>query len=44
MEKVKKLIEYFKITDSHSYCSIFDDFINNYAPKPLDKNIEKNDD
>ena len=46
MEKVKKLIEYFKINDSNIYYEIFDDYINNYAPKPAEKEktTEKNDD
>ena len=46
MEKVKKLIEYFKITESNSHYVIIDEYINNYAPKPQEKgkNIDKNDD
>lgn len=37
MEKVKKLIEYFKISDFSSYSLILDEFINNIAPKPAEK-------
>jgi hypothetical protein len=46
MEKVKKLIEYFKINDANIYYGIFDDYISNYAPKPAEKEktTEKNDD
>ena len=46
MEKVKKLIEYFKIADSNIYYAVFDEFIVNFAPKPAEKekNMEKNDD
>ena len=46
MEKVNKLIEYFKITDSlsQSYYVIIDEYINIIAPKSeeKEKNIDNN--
>ena len=40
MDKTKKLIEVFKLTDANNYYVVFDEFISNFAPKPK---TEKND-